>query len=95
MPETETDLTEKRKSIITNLQGKYLKKAKDFSTNKACDWNLRVKQINNAYELLKSYINNTFELNRHFENSNVRLDSHGIIIALKLLIKLFLDLIFY
>jgi hypothetical protein len=77
LPESEETLKDKRFFLLKNAQMKYLKKTNDFQTQKAYDWNMKVKQINNAYELLKSYINNTFETNRRLTNVNLKLDSYG------------------
>lgn len=77
LPENEEILKEKRISLIKSCQSKYLKKYKDFGTPKAIDWSVKVKKINNSYELIKSYINNTFEANLRLNNENLKLNAYG------------------
>lgn len=77
LPSTEDQLIEKRKSLLKTAMSRHIKKARDLNTNKAIEWNTKVKQINDAYELLKSYMTNTFELNRQLRKKNVKLDAQG------------------
>lgn len=77
LPENEEALKEKRAYLLKTCQSKYLKKSNDFVTSKAIDWNSRVKRINNAYELIKSYMNNTFEATRRVGDNNYKLDAFG------------------
>ncbi len=78
LPENENGLWERRAQLVKSTQSKFLKKSKDFETNKVIDWNVKVKRINNAYELISSYVNNTFEQNRRLNNADcIKLDSFG------------------
>lgn len=78
LPENENGLRDRRAQLMKSTQAKFLKKSKDFDSNKAIDWNAKVKRINNAYELVKSYVNNTFEQNRRMNYANsIKLDSYG------------------
>lgn len=78
LPETENGLRDRRAQLVKSTQSKYLKKSKDFNSHNVIDWNAKVKRINNAYELIKSYVNNTFEQNRRVNNATrIKLDSYG------------------
>ena len=77
LPENEEILKEKRVHLLKTAQMKYLKKKKDFNTSKALDWNNKVKQINSAFELLKSYADNTFEVERRMSSLELKLDAYG------------------
>jgi hypothetical protein len=77
LPDNEEILKDRRVNMLKVTQIKYLKKSQDFNSNKAYKWNLRVKQINYAFELLKSYVNNTFEIDRRLSNIDLKLDAYG------------------
>ncbi len=74
---SEEDLIKIRKTLIDSALNKYLNKQKDFETKKANDWSHKVNQINNAYEIVRSYVDNTFESNRQIRVEPLTYDYHG------------------
>ena len=74
---SEEDLIQIRKTLIDSALNKYLNKQKDFETKKANDWSHKVNQINNAYEIVRSYVDNTFESNRQIRVEPLTYDYHG------------------
>ena len=80
LPLDSEELNEKRKTILKTSLNKHMKKPKDFyTTSKTLEWSLKVKNINDAFELIKSYLNNTFESNRQLKNLS-NLEAQGIYI---------------
>ncbi len=78
LPKTEEQLIEKRKILIKSLSSKYLKKPKDIDQDeKINEWHVKVKQINDKYELVKSYMNNTFETIRQLKINSLKFDVQG------------------
>ncbi len=78
LPKTEEQLIEKRKTLIKSLSTTYLKNPKDIDHDeKINQWHLKVKEINDAYELIKSHMNNTFETMRQLKNNSVKFDVQG------------------
>jgi hypothetical protein len=72
------DLNTRRADFLKAALMKYLKKPKDLNTNKVNEWRAKFNQLNENYELLKSYICNRFESNRQLKNSNLKFNAKGI-----------------
>jgi hypothetical protein len=71
------DLNSKRKELLVQALHRYLKKSSSATDSaKSNEWRLRVSQINNAYELLKSHLSNTFEVNRQIK-THLKFNSKG------------------
>lgn len=72
------ELNDKRKEMVKVALTRFLRKNKDrLNSGREIEWKLRIAQINEAYELLKSYLGNTFESHRQLRNSKLKLNSRG------------------
>lgn len=76
IPNTLNDLHEKRKLFLKNIS-KNLKKPNDYDTPKASEWNSKVRQINDSFELLKSYMTNSFESTRLLSKNKTDIEAQG------------------
>ena len=84
LPRDLEELSEKRKTILKTSLAKSLKKPNEFyTTPKTLEWNIKVKQINDSFELLRSYLTNSFESNRQMKNLT-NLEAQGFCVNLHL-----------
>ena len=76
LPSSLEKLIEKRKVLINSITSNYTKKTKQTHEN-LHEWSIKIKQINDKYELIKSYMTNTFELNRQLKISSNKFNVQG------------------
>lgn len=77
LPGDEAELLAKRKQLQSALYAKYMRKSKDLNGNKVFIWHAKIKQLNFAFELIRSYLNNSYETNRRYENKNLYTDVYS------------------
>lgn len=77
LPADDAELLLKRKQLQGMLYTKFMKKSKDLNGNKIYLWHMKIKQLNFAFELIRSYLNNSYETNRRYENKNLYTDVYS------------------
>jgi hypothetical protein len=66
LPNNTQSLYDRRRILIKSAFTKHMKNQDEMEPGK---WEARVAQINQSFELVKSYLNGTFEQNRQIKNA--------------------------